>query len=196
MGNCMFGGLGGEGGGAVKVIASSGGILEFSGPITAGCITNEFPGHAIYPSHDLFWRPLSLHEDLLAGHSYYLLPLSNTKIGGQVVREGHVRSKSIPSSFVTPYRMSFDYQGMLKRSSTESSSRCNNNGFWKVKLVITPEQLLEILSQEAQTQELIENMRAVAKCGNGISSSAAFSDQWSLTSSRNCSSKNDGLLDI
>ncbi|EEF37127.1 uncharacterized protein LOC8283392 [Ricinus communis] len=211
MGNCLFGGLGDGGGGIIKVVTSNGGVMEFSGPITAGCITNEFPGHAIYPSHDLFWRPLSLHEDLVVGRSYYLLPLhTNTKIGGQIVRHGHVRSKScIPtSSLVTPYRMSFDYQGMLKRSYTEafsssryssSNSSDHNQGFWKVKLVISPEQLVQILSQEAQTQELIENVRAVAKCGNGSSSSSAggFSlDQWSLSSSRNGSSKKDGLLEI
>ncbi|KDP32099.1 hypothetical protein JCGZ_12560 [Jatropha curcas] len=202
MGNCLFGGVGGEGGGSggdrggvIKVIGSNGGVMEFSGPITAGCITHEFPGHAIFPSQDLFWRPLSLNEDLLAGNSYYLLPVNSTKIGGQVVREGHVRSKSTPtSSVITPYRMSFDYQGMLKRSYTEafSSSRYSSNnsheGFWKVKLVISPDQLLEILSQENQTHELIENMRAVAKCGNGISSSgsaaAGFSDQWSFSSSQ------------
>lgn len=201
MGNCIFGGLGEADEGVIKVITSNGGIMEFYTPITAGSITNEFPGHALFPSHDLFWRPLSLQEELQAGHSYYLFPLNNAKTGGQIVREGHVRSKSIPtSSFVAPYRMSLDYQGTLKRSYTDVfSSRYNPNGFWKVKLVISQEQLLEILSQEARTEELIENVRAVAKCGNGIpssTSSGGFSDQWSLSSSRNASSKKDGLVDF
>ncbi|KAL9434696.1 hypothetical protein AB3S75_029361 [Citrus x aurantiifolia] len=217
MGNCLFGGMGEvDIAAAIKVITSNGGIMEFYPPITASCITNEFPGHAIFPSHDLFWKPLSNHEELVAGKSYYLLPL-NSSSQSQIVREGHVRSNSsIPvTSLVTSYRMSFDYQGMLKRSYTEafsSSSRhsthCNtnsynSNGFWKVKLVISPEQLLEILSQEARTQELIESVRTVAKCGNGVgvssaSTSVAFSDQWSLSSgSRNASSnKKDYLLDI
>lgn len=197
---------------AIKVITSNGGIMEFYPPITASCITNEFPGHAMFPSHGLFWKPLSNHEELVAGNSYYLLPLnSSSQSQSQIVREGHVRSNSsIPtSSLVTSYRMSFDYQGMLKRTYTEafsSSSRhnsCNSNVFWKVKLVISPEQLLEILSQEARTQELIESVRTVAKCGNGVgvssaSTSVAFSDQWSLSSSsRNASSnKKDYLLDI
>jgi hypothetical protein len=209
MGNCLFGGLG-EAEGVIKVMTSNGGILEFNTPITAGSITNEFPGHALFPSQDLFWRPLSLQEELQGGQSYYLLPLHNSKIGGQIVREGHVRSKSIPavaatSNIVTPYRMSLDYQGALKRSYTEVFSRYNNsydksnNGFWKVKLVISPEQLVEILSQEARTEELIENVRAVAKCGNAFSSSASsveFSDSWSLSSSRNASCKKDSLVDI
>lgn len=196
--------------GVVKVMTSNGGILEFNTPITAGSITNEFPGHALFPSQDLFWRPLSLQEELQGGQSYYLLPLHNSKIGGQIVREGHVRSKSIPavaaaSNIAAPYRMSLDYQGALKRSYTEVFSRYSNNydksnnGFWKVKLVISPEQLVEILSQEARTEELIENVRAVAKCGNGFSSSASsveFSDSWSLSSSRNASCKKDSLVDI
>ncbi|KAE8694667.1 NAC domain-containing protein 12-like [Hibiscus syriacus] len=204
MGNCLFGGLG-EADGVIKVITSNGGVMEFSPPIIAGTITDEFPGHAIFRTQDLFWKPLFHHEELLPGESYYLLPL-NTKQGsgnsGQIVREGHVRSNSIPAaSAVAPYRMSCDYQGTLKRSHTDVLSRHNNNnsnsGFWKVKLVITPEQLLEILSQEARTQELIESVRTVAKCGNRIEGSVGFSDQWSLSSSRNASSNKDGfLLDI
>uniref|UniRef100_A0A6N2N4G1 Uncharacterized protein n=1 Tax=Salix viminalis TaxID=40686 RepID=A0A6N2N4G1_SALVM len=189
MGNCIFGGLG-VADGVIKVITSNGGILEFTTPITAGSITNEFPGHAIFPSQDLFWRPLSLQEELHGGQSLLLLPLKTSKNGGQIVREGHVRSKSIPaaaaaakSNIVAPYRMSLDYQGTLKRSYTEVFSRSNNtsknkdnhykrnNGFWKVKLAISPEQLVDDLSQEASTEELIENVRAVAKCGNGFSSS-------------------------
>lgn len=101
--------------------------------------------------------------------------------------------------------MSFDSEKLLKRSYTEGFTRyksnnnvSNNNGrgrVWKVKLVISPEQLMEILSQEARTQELIESVRTVAKCGNGAVSSLAFSDEWSdLSSSRNASSKKDGLL--
>ncbi|XVF12854.1 hypothetical protein REPUB_Repub08aG0155700 [Reevesia pubescens] len=192
MGNCLFGGLG-EGDGVIKVITSNGGVMEFSAPITAGIITDEFPGHAIFRSRDLFWKPLFHHEELLPGKSYYLL--SNTSgNSGQIVREGHVRSNSNPASIVAPYRMSCDYQGTLKRSHTDVFTRYNNPGFWKVKLVITAEQLLEILSQEARTQELIESVRTVAKCGNGVSTSVGFSDQWSLSSSRNASSNKDGLL--
>ncbi|KAK8495917.1 hypothetical protein V6N13_026906 [Hibiscus sabdariffa] len=202
MGNCLFGGLGEEDG-VIKVITSNGGVMEFSAPITAGTITDEFPGHAIFRSQDLFWKPLFHHEDLLPGKSYYLLPLDGKEgsgDSGQIVREGHVRSNSIPTSLVAPYRMSCDCQGTLKRSHTDVLSRykySSSTGFWKVKLVITPEQLLEILSQEARTQELIESVRTVAKCGNRVEGSVGFSDQWSLSSSRNASSNKDGfLLDI
>ncbi|KAM7491542.1 hypothetical protein LguiA_034463 [Lonicera macranthoides] len=210
MGNCLFGGPGEENE-VIKVTTSNGGIMELYAPVTVESITDEFPGHGIFHSHDLFWKPIPHHEVLLAGKSYFLLPL-NTKLGGgrssnlQVAQVGHVRSNSVPTSVVAPYRMSFDGEKLLKRSYTEGFTRyksnnnnvSNNNGrgkVWKVKLVISPEQLMEILSQEARTQELIESVRTVAKCGNGALSSLAFSDEWSdLSSSRNASSKKDGLL--
>ncbi|PSS04251.1 Ent-kaur-16-ene synthase [Actinidia chinensis var. chinensis] len=196
MGNCLFGGTG-EVNEVIKVVTSNGGIMEFNGTITAECITDEFPGHGIFRSHDLFWKPLPHHEVLLAGESYYLLPLNNRSLGGQIAQVGHVRSNSVPASVAAPYRMSFDGQGMLKRSYTEAFSRYNTGGVvWKVKLVISPRQLLEILSQEARTQELIESMRTVAKCETIGVSSVGFSDQWNLSISRNASSKKDGLLEM
>lgn len=67
-------------------------------------------------------------------------------------------------------------------------------GFWKVKLVISQEQLLEILAEEGKTEELIESVRTVAKCGSGL---GGFPDLWSLYSSRNVASSNkDGLLEF
>jgi hypothetical protein len=42
----------------VKVVTSNGGIMELYAPITSECITNEFPGHAIFRSRDLFAEPL------------------------------------------------------------------------------------------------------------------------------------------
>nr|KYP71990.1 hypothetical protein KK1_011275 [Cajanus cajan] len=41
-------------------------------------------------------------------------------------------------------------------------------GVWKVKLVISPEQLSEILSQESRTEAFVESLRTVAKCGSGL----------------------------
>ncbi|KAB5569268.1 hypothetical protein DKX38_003061 [Salix brachista] len=93
-------------------------------------------------------------------------------------------SSSTSSSKLTPYRMSLDNQRMLKRSSAEAEvfPRYNSIGVWKV-LVISPEQLAEILAQEARTEELIESVRTVAKCGNGVSTSVANPDHSSLSSS-------------
>ncbi|KAG2676934.1 hypothetical protein I3843_12G076000 [Carya illinoinensis] len=203
MGNCLFGGLGEVDHGVVEVVTSNGGVMEFYAPISVGCITQEFPGHGIFRSHDLFWKPLSLHEELVAGQSYYLLPVNDDvdkddmSRHGQIVRRGHVRSNSsVPASLAVSYRMSLDYQGLLKRSYTDVFSKYNNGRFWKVKLVISPEQLAEILSQEGRTQELIESVRTVAKCGKGGVSDLEFSDQWSLSSSWNASSKKEALVDM
>ncbi|XP_040990840.1 uncharacterized protein LOC121237972 [Juglans microcarpa x Juglans regia] len=203
MGNCLFGGLGDVDHGVVEVVTSNGGVMEFYAPVSVGYITQEFPGHGIFRSHDLFWKPLSPHEELVAGQSYYLLPVNDDvdkddmSRHGQIVRRGHVRSNSsVPASLAASYRMSLDYQGLLKRSYTDVFSKYNNGRFWKVKLVISPEQLVEILSQEGRTQELIESVRTVAKCGKGGVSDLEFSDQWSLSSSWNASSKKEALVDM
>ncbi|KAB1220011.1 hypothetical protein CJ030_MR3G018319 [Morella rubra] len=186
MGNCVFKGFGGieE---MVKVVTSNGGIMELYAPITAECITNEFPGHAIFRSRNLFAQPLLHNEELQAGKLYYLLALNPYKhnIATSEQSETSVKGNTCSSSSIitTPYRMSCDNQGIMKRfSDPEVVPRYNNTGVWKVKLVISPEQLSEILSQESRTEALIESVRTVAKCGNGVPSTAN-SDQWSLSGS-------------
>ncbi|GMI98490.1 hypothetical protein like AT3G61920 [Hibiscus trionum] len=182
MGNCVFKGFA-QVEDMVRVVTSSGGIMELFAPITAECVTNEFPGHAIYRTPDLLSQPLLHNEELHAGHLYYLLPINNsfTKMNDR----NDVTSTS--SSTNTPYRMSFDQQRVLKRTeagAVEVLPRYNNSsGVWKVKLVISPDQLAEILAQESRTEALIESVRTVAKCGNGVSSSVANSDQLSVSSS-------------
>ncbi|KAL9324027.1 hypothetical protein ACSQ67_008884 [Phaseolus vulgaris] len=233
MGNCLLGGMA-DPEAVIKVTTSDGGIMEFYAPITVSFITNEFPGHGIFLSHELFCKPLGQFDELMAGQSYHLLPLNNQPehppAGGDscaAIRQGHVRSHSVPTTpYPPPYRMSLDYQhhqGMrfLNKTSIEpfscrtsisNTSKCSivtgssgkSSRFWKVKLVITPQRLVEILSQEARTKELIESVRIVAKCGvaaGGIlpASAAAsiVSDQWSLsTSGRSAcdSSKIDALV--
>ncbi|TYI67810.1 hypothetical protein E1A91_D08G044500v1 [Gossypium mustelinum] len=77
--------------------------------------------------------------------------------------------------------MSFDHQQrvLLKRTDTEEAATPR---VWKVKLVISPDKLAEIMAQEARTEALIESVRAVAKCGDGVSSSSvAKSDQWCVS---------------
>ncbi|PIN22532.1 hypothetical protein CDL12_04753 [Handroanthus impetiginosus] len=173
MGNCLFKRLGGrvveeiememE---MVKVVTSSGGIMELYGPITAQCITNEFPGHAIFrsphPSH-ISDTPLLHDEELRPGRYYHLLPR-------------HYADKNTGTSAEsTPYRMSAENKGMLKRTYSEAVDQISNAGVWKVRLVISSDQLSEILSQEARTEALIESVRTVAKCAT----SAINSDHWS-----------------
>ncbi|KAL4354648.1 hypothetical protein GQ457_06G031060 [Hibiscus cannabinus] len=180
MGNCVFKGFA-QVEDMVRVATSSGGIMELLAPITAECITNEFPGHAIYPTPDFLSQPLLHSEELHAGHLYYLLPMNNSL----TKRNDPNDVMSTSSSMNTPYRMSFDQQRVLKRTeAAEVLPRYHtSSGVWKVKLVISPEQLGEILAQESRTEALIESVRTVAKCGNGAPSSVANSDQLSVSSS-------------
>ncbi|TMX01306.1 hypothetical protein EJD97_024773 [Solanum chilense] len=200
MGNCVFKGFGfGEVDEEeeeenkkmmIKVVTCNGGIMELHSPITAHCITNEFPGHAIFHSQDMFSPPLFPNEELHAGESYYLLPLLNhpiikSKRGHEKDEKRHVTTCDT-SRQPTPYRMSFDNQRMLKRSEAEVYPTYSSTGVWKVKLLISPEQLSDILSHEARTEALIESVRTVAKCGSGASSMAtAHSDKWSYSSTNN-----------
>ncbi|KAH7519410.1 uncharacterized protein LOC107423784 [Ziziphus jujuba] len=192
MGNCVFKGFG-EAEEVVKVVTSNGGIMELLAPITVNCITNEFPGHAIFRSRDLFSEPLLHSEELHPGELYYLLPLNpynKTKTTTTTTRANSKDPEAtmeVKGSVLTPYRMSSCDSGqgmnmMRKRAEAEVFPRYNSSGVWKVKLVISPEQLSEILSQDARTEELIESVRTVAKCGNAASSLAS-SDQLSVSSS-------------
>ncbi|KAL0409193.1 UNVERIFIED_CONTAM: hypothetical protein Sradi_1853700 [Sesamum radiatum] len=196
MGNCLFvGGMGDAHQSVIRVATSNGGVMEFHAPVTVESITDEFPGHGIFRSHDLFWTPLPHSQELLVGESYRLLPLMDLTNGGLTpARLGCVRSNSTaPQRMAAPqYRMSFDSRGLEKRLPEDQAGQ-GRRGFWKVKVVIRTEQLLEILSEEGKTEELIESVRTVAKCGSVFA--GGFSDQWSLSSSKNTASSNkDSLL--
>ncbi|CAN0840815.1 hypothetical protein LINGRAHAP2_LOCUS2936 [Linum grandiflorum] len=208
MGNCLIGGAGepttaaaAEGRSSIRVITSTGAILEFNSPITASLITSEFPGHAIFPSHDLYWTPLSPHDNLLPGNSYYLLPVRNpnSSIRCSSSSRGRSYSSSSPTSSTSidcsnnqfhrtkrPYAEAFS----VSSSGGKVGSR-EEAGFWKVKLVISPDQLMRILSQEGSTHDLVHNVSTVAKCGSSYSnesSSASASASATSSSSASCSS--------
>ncbi|GLJ54144.1 hypothetical protein SUGI_1159980 [Cryptomeria japonica] len=174
MGNCAFGSFA-EVEEAIKVMTPSGGVMEFDGPLTAECITNDYPGHGIF--HGCLTstsQPLPHNEDLLNGELYYLLPLNHS----------HSHSHSHPEeeaekgvSLPAPAQLPCASDHLLPRISTHTIStvtKCRKpciemipkqrSGVWRVKLVITPEQLTEILSQESNTEALIESVRTVAKC--------------------------------
>ncbi|KAI3902372.1 hypothetical protein MKW92_053316 [Papaver armeniacum] len=206
MGNCVCSGFG-NAAQVIKVITSNGGIMEFYTPITAECITNEFPGHGIYRTSNgtyFLSNPVLHKEELVPGELYYLLPLNTGKVditAAKDILEDDYNGTS--SSFFTPYRMSFDqqssyYQGSLKRSDSEttirsSSSSNSNSGVWKVKLVINPEQLSKILSKETSTEALVNSVRTVAKFGckgvpDSSTPSVASSGIWSLSGSCKASS--------
>ncbi|CAI8607749.1 unnamed protein product [Vicia faba] len=183
MGNCVFKGFhhGHFEHSMVRIVTSNGGIMELYSPVTVECITKEFPHHGIFKNNcNILSKPLMKNEELQGGEVYYLLPLKN------------MSNKQFGESFetLTPYRMSTcdrsssNNNGNNMWSEHEVFPRYNSSGVWKVKLVISPEKLSKILSQESRTEALIESVRTVAKCGNGAApSSVANSDQWSVSSS-------------
>ncbi|KAL3817857.1 hypothetical protein ACJIZ3_003762 [Penstemon smallii] len=188
MGNCLFGGTGDavDQSTIIKVTTSNGGVMEFNSPITVESITDEFPCHGIFRSQDLFWKPLPHSQVLLAGESYHLLDINNNirssssdSDGLKAARVGHVRSNSAPPQQQLPYRMSFDNRGLTKKKINDDDD-VSPYGFWKVKLVISPKQLLEILSEEGKTEELLESVRTVGRCGTTNLLGGGFSDQWSF----------------
>lgn len=141
----------------IKVVTTTGGIMELYAPITAEQITSEFPNHGLFLSPNPTHPPLVHNDSLSPGHLYYLLPLSHNS----------PMSNSILS---TPYRMSVDVGPKVVYKNHLDSDfvpRYNGTGVWKVRLVINPEHLSEILSQDNKTQQLIESVRTVAKCGTG-----------------------------
>ncbi|XP_027337356.1 uncharacterized protein LOC113851068 [Abrus precatorius] len=191
MGNCVFKGLheGVMEDTMVKVVTSNGGIMELYSPITVECITNEFPGHGIFRSRrNLFSEPLPKNEELHGGEVYYLLPLNPSSSSSSSSNKTMTTQLHDTTATLTPYRMSTCDKNNNNNnnnlySEPEVFPRYNNSGVWKVKLVISPEKLSEILSQDSRTEALIESVRTVAKCGNGVPSSVANSDQWSVSSS-------------
>ncbi|KAL3630077.1 hypothetical protein CASFOL_023061 [Castilleja foliolosa] len=157
MGNCLIGGLGDDRQLTIRVTTSNGGVMEFHGPITVESITDEFPSHGIFRSHDLFWNPLPHSQFLVAGESYHLLPLSDAD------SKTPVRSNSAPPRQRSAnYRMSF-----AKRLPDEEVI---GKGFWK----------------DERAEELIESVRTVAKCGGGgLSDKWSLSSSRNAASSTN-----------
>ena len=189
MGNCAFKGNHGNAGRSmiIRVATCNDGVMELFPPVTAECITNGFPGHAIYRSCDALSLPLMHSEELVGGELYYLRPINSPLTIATTTSNVIPQSSMLP----TPYRVSFDQHGFWRKQDNSSLDQVGTLGYggggtgmWKVKLAISPAQLAEILSQESRTEALIESVRTVAKCGNGSATSVASSDQWSLASSR------------
>ncbi|XP_004514926.1 uncharacterized protein [Cicer arietinum] len=184
MGNCVFKGFhhGDFEDTMVRIVTSNGGIMELQSPIIVECITNEFLHHGIFKNNsNIFSKPLPKNEELQGGEIYYLLPLNHYSSNKNMTKQFEETFETL-----TPYRVSMCDKNNKNNntwSEHEVFPRYNSSGVWKAKLVISPEKLSEILSQESRTEALIESLRTVAKCGHGVPSSVANSEQWSVSSS-------------
>ncbi|CAF2113517.1 hypothetical protein Bca4012_095878 [Brassica carinata] len=181
MGNCVCKGSGGsrklydKDDLLIRVVTPNGGVMELHPPIFADFITNEFPGHVIHDTLSIrHSSPPLLHgEELFPGNIYYLLPFSSST--ASTVQQHY-------TELATPYRMSF---GKTPVKAAASGGGGGSSGVWKVRLVISPEQLAEILAEDVETEAFVESVRTVAKCGGqgGGANWRANSDQLSITSS-------------
>ncbi|CAN8253959.1 unnamed protein product [Cochlearia groenlandica] len=156
----------------IKVVTPNGGVMELKPPIFADFITDEFPGHVIHDNLSLRHTspPLLRSEELFPGNIYYLLPLSSTT---SIAQEQYSSDQ-----LATPYRMFFG-------KTPAKAASYSGGGMWKVRLVISPEQLAEILAKDVETEAFVESVRTVAKCGGGCGGAhwRSNSDQLSVTSS-------------
>ncbi|GMY30564.1 hypothetical protein FCV25MIE_25806 [Fagus crenata] len=160
MGNCSLKGVGiGECHNSIRVLTDSGVVLEFKGPITARDILDDHPGYGIFRQGHAS-SPLQDLECLISGRLYYLLPLVSKE---QVQNMGVIEQLEAEWMSVTEAaKKSSDFVDNLANGSALEVLPSVGDGVWRVKLVIDTKQLEEILSEQVNTEALIEKMRMAA----------------------------------
>lgn len=172
MGNCSFKGVTGVCHNSIRVLTDSGAVLDFKGPIKARDILDDHPGYGIFRQGQAS-SPLQDLECLISGRLYYLLPLSKEHklckngVTEQVQNIGIIEQLEAEwMSVVEPAKMSSyaasDFVDNLANGSALEVLPTVGDGVWRVKLVIDTKQLEEILSEQVNTEALIEKMRMVA----------------------------------
>ncbi|KAE8658535.1 RNA polymerase II transcriptional coactivator KELP-like [Hibiscus syriacus] len=172
MGNCSLKGAVDETN-SIRVLTDAGQIIDFKGPKLAREITNGFPGYGICRRGQAS-TPLPEDERLVNGGFYYLLPLEKFQKNGD--KEGVEKVEVDRVDRVEPPKMSSaDFVENFSSGSSSSSSASalevlssEKNGVWKVKLVISSQQLEDILSQQVNTEALIEKMRMAAAANSAV----------------------------
>ncbi|KAK4752232.1 hypothetical protein SAY87_021030 [Trapa incisa] len=142
MGNCSPKGIAAESqkspDNTIRVLTDSGTVLYLEGPKLVQEVVEDFPGYGIFRQGQgqgaLSSHPLPHNQNLSTSQLYHLLPL---KTDGPTMGSG---------------RAGLEVLRMPRRG----------DGVWKVKLVIDPKQLEEIMSQEVNLEALIERMREAA----------------------------------
>ncbi|XP_020527956.1 uncharacterized protein LOC18442333 [Amborella trichopoda] len=167
MGNCSWKGLYGEYEDSVRVLTESGGIMEFEGPLQVTSITENFPGYGIFRPGNV---SLSLpgHAWLPNGQLFYLLPLSTEKAPLEMDKspslEEEAAKELTEGETLGPVRVSSGEataEEIFRRPSFEVLPS-KGRGMWRVRLVMSREQLAEILAEQSDTEALIESMRLAA----------------------------------
>ncbi|MQL80825.1 hypothetical protein Taro_013283 [Colocasia esculenta] len=139
----------------VRVMADSGRVTEFDAPIQAGDVLAGHPRHGVFRVGDVS-SPLPCREQLQSGRLYYLLPLDQKRAAPtpQAIEVGDNGQPRRPAaSKVEPWP---ELGGSLEVLTPPMK------GVWRIKLVMSAEQLAGILAEQDNTEALIERMRMLA----------------------------------
>ncbi|XVF10383.1 hypothetical protein REPUB_Repub07fG0178100 [Reevesia pubescens] len=169
MGNCSLKGVTRECNNSIRVLTDAGEIIDVKGPKLAREIVNDFPGYAICRRGQVS-LPLPEDECLVNGGFYYLLSLKKVQkksgdsgVSKQVNKEAVKKIEVDWKNQIEPPKMSSaDFVENLSSGSALEVLPSQKNGVWKVKLVISSQQLEDILSEQVNTEALIEKMRMAA----------------------------------
>ena len=172
MGNCSPKGVTLVCQNSIRILMDSGVVLDFNGPIKSREILDNQPGYGIFQQGQAS-SPLQDLECLISGRLYYLLPLSKEHklckngVTEQVKNIGIIEQLEAEwMSVVEPAKMSSyaasDSVDNLANGSALEVLPTVGDGVWRVKLAIDTKQLEEILSEQVNTEALIEKMRMVA----------------------------------
>lgn len=200
MGNCSMKGTTGECHHSIRVMCESGAILQFKAPKTVAQVLQHYPGYGLFRQGHAS-SPLPQQESLSYGLFYYLLPLKEVQVDQQIccgnvgvseqvqvnellqrseseeVCKGKCDEMSIPNKSVQGGAC--DYVENLSNGSALEVLPSARNGVWRVKLVIDPRQLEEILSEQVNTEALIEKMRmAATACATSSPSRSPTMSTW------------------
>ncbi|GMN31497.1 hypothetical protein TIFTF001_003287 [Ficus carica] len=168
MGNCSPKGHSGtKSPNSIRVLTDSGTILEFRGPKLASEVLSSYPGHAIFrQGHGS--SPVANDAKLLGGKSYYLLPLgkeenvfSNNSFVARTMEAEYVAASAADAGKKSSYQATEFVENLANGSALEVLPS-GGDGVWRVKLMIDTKQLGEILSEQGNTEALIETMRMAA----------------------------------
>ncbi|XP_030501764.2 uncharacterized protein LOC115716979 [Cannabis sativa] len=150
---------------SIRVLKDSGSILEFKSPKLAYEVLNSHPGYGIFKQgHGS--SPLSENENLVEGKFYYLLPLKSNN----TMKAEYIAAADADADKTNKKKMSLSHSASAEFVDNLASGNSGmmqvlpsgGNGVWKVKLMIDTKQLEEILSEQGNTEALIERMRMVA----------------------------------
>ncbi|KAK7369800.1 hypothetical protein VNO80_11845 [Phaseolus coccineus] len=180
MGNCSMKGTTGECHHTIRVMCDSGAILQFKAPKTVAQVLQHYPGYGIFRQGHAS-EPLPEQESLSYGLFYYLLPLKEEKKSCCDNVEVEERVEGLQRSEEVCKSAACDYVENLSNGSALEVLPSAKNGVWRVKLVIDQRQLEEILSEQVNTEALIEKMRMAATgCSTTSPSRSPTMSSWKV----------------